>query len=109
MVEKLLECGAEVNIFNIPHGKSVLHYAVHLQREDLMHLFLKAGADITAKGKTDSKTPYELANDMKQAVCLSALCLRYGSTRTLFVSCPIMMQNRKWRKRCGRFKSCTSG
>lgn len=68
LVEKLLECGAEVNIFNIPHGKSVLHYAVHLQREDLMHLFLKSGADITAKGKTDNKTPYELAIDMKQTV-----------------------------------------
>lgn len=67
-MEKLLECGAEVNIFNIPHGKSVLHYAVHLQREDLMHLFLKAGADITVKGKTDNKTPCELAQETKQAV-----------------------------------------
>jgi ankyrin repeat protein len=98
LVERMLDAGADVNIYTNSHGEGVLHYAVRLQREDLMSgttlslslflslfihslfvyffvewsernvlssdvhaVLLKAGADITVKGKIEQKTPLELA------------------------------------------------
>jgi ankyrin repeat protein len=60
LVEKLLEAGADVNIYSHSHGEGVLHYACRLQRADLTMAFLKAGADVKVRGK-EGKTPYELA------------------------------------------------
>ncbi len=46
MVDKLLELDADVNISNHSHGNTPLHYAVLLQRVDLMTALLEAGADV---------------------------------------------------------------
>jgi ankyrin repeat protein len=59
MVDLLLGAGADVNLLNI-RGESSLHFAVHLGREDLVAVLVKAGADVTIRG-IDKKTAYELA------------------------------------------------
>jgi len=61
LVELLLDNGANVNIVNSSHGEGVLHYAVRLQRSDLVSVLIKAGADLKIRGRKAGKTPYELA------------------------------------------------
>jgi hypothetical protein len=58
MVNLLLEAGADVNLLST-RGESCLHFAVHLGREDLVSVLIKAGADITIRG--NEKSAYELA------------------------------------------------
>ena len=60
MVNLLLEAGADVNLLST-RGESCLHFAVHLGREDLVSVLIKAGADITIRGGAEGKSAYELA------------------------------------------------
>lgn len=60
MVNMLLEAGADVNLLS-NRGESCLHFAVHLGREDLVSVLIKAGADITIRGGSEGKSAYELA------------------------------------------------
>ena len=46
------------------HGEGPLHFAVRLNRDDLVTLLLKSGADHTIKGKS-GKTPLNLAEESK--------------------------------------------
>lgn len=41
-----------------------LHYAIRLNRRDLVKILLNAGADVTIKDSKTNKTPYNLAVDM---------------------------------------------
>lgn len=52
MVNLLVKHKADVNKQSTG-GETPLHYAVHLGREDLVTILLKAGADITIKGGRD--------------------------------------------------------
>ncbi len=60
MVDLLIKNGADVNKTNA-QGEIPLHYAIRLSREDLVTILLRAGSDITIRGKRENKTPYELA------------------------------------------------
>lgn len=58
----LIEHGADVNVVN-DRGESVLHYAVHLGRADLVNLILRARPKLDLKG-AEGHTPLELARDV---------------------------------------------
>lgn len=62
MVDLLLKNGADVNLLT-SIGEGALHYAVHLGRDDLVSVLLRAGADVTIAGSKTKKTPYQLALD----------------------------------------------
>jgi len=64
LVKALLEHHADVNKAN-NNGDSPLHFAVRMNRDDLVVLLLKAGADITMRDRREKKTPLELAKNPK--------------------------------------------
>lgn len=64
LVNALLEHHADVNKVN-NNGDSPLHFAVRMNRDDLVVILLKAGADITMRDKREKKTPLELARNPK--------------------------------------------
>eukprot|EP01105_Mastigella_eilhardi_P001782 TRINITY_DN12164_c0_g1_i2.p1 TRINITY_DN12164_c0_g1~~TRINITY_DN12164_c0_g1_i2.p1 ORF type:complete len:523 (+),score=104.77 TRINITY_DN12164_c0_g1_i2:180-1571(+) len=71
LINLLCKAGADPNIVNF-NGEGALHFAVRLNRQDLVFLLLQAGADQTMKGK-EGKTPYDLAVQSKReqiAQCL---------------------------------------
>jgi ankyrin repeat protein len=59
IVKLLLEHGATVNMQTFK-GDTALHYAVRMNRKDLVFELLGANADINLKNKED-KTPFDLA------------------------------------------------
>eukprot|EP01107_Rhizomastix_libera_P014113 TRINITY_DN422_c0_g1_i2.p1 TRINITY_DN422_c0_g1~~TRINITY_DN422_c0_g1_i2.p1 ORF type:complete len:821 (-),score=198.20 TRINITY_DN422_c0_g1_i2:30-2492(-) len=63
LITHLLNNGAHVNQLN-SHGEGPLHFAVRLNRDDLVTLLLKSGADHTIKGKS-GKAPLDLAEESK--------------------------------------------
>lgn len=73
LVELLLEAGAAVNIYNVPNGEGVLHYAVRLKRPDLVSILLESGADIFARENKTKKTPLEIALESNNSVMASQL------------------------------------
>eukprot|EP00727_Mastigamoeba_balamuthi_P007856 m51a1_g3691 putative ankyrin repeat-containing protein (731) ;mRNA; f:350527-353786 len=60
LVNYLIEQGADVNKLNVRH-EGPLHFAVRMNREDLVMILLKAGADISVRDQRENKTPLELA------------------------------------------------
>jgi serine/threonine protein kinase len=59
LVKMLLHRRVRVSELNF-HGETPLHYAVHLQRSDVILLLVKAGADLSVRGK-GGLTPHGLA------------------------------------------------
>ena len=55
-----------MNATTEPHGENALHYAVRLQRGDLIRVLVQAGADIHLKDNRQRETPYELAISTEQ-------------------------------------------
>lgn len=64
-VNKLKQKGADVNI-PTTYGETALHYAVRLERKDLLKVLLQGGADPTIKDSQNNKTPYEIALQLNQ-------------------------------------------
>lgn len=65
IVKLLIQYNADVNIGNSAN-ETALHYAVRLQRKDLVKILLNAGADIKIKESKSGKTPYDLAVESGQ-------------------------------------------
>lgn len=57
----LIEHGADVNVVN-DRGESVLHYAVHLGRNDLVNLILRARPKLELKVNPLSFSLHEFVN-----------------------------------------------
>jgi ankyrin repeat protein len=69
-VDLLISNGADVNAKNLD-DETPLHYAVRLNRKDLVQTLVVGGADLSCKGKRENKTAYEMAvkygyNEMAQ-------------------------------------------
>eukprot|EP01116_Phalansterium_solitarium_P012847 TRINITY_DN2951_c0_g2_i2.p1 TRINITY_DN2951_c0_g2~~TRINITY_DN2951_c0_g2_i2.p1 ORF type:complete len:507 (-),score=184.52 TRINITY_DN2951_c0_g2_i2:83-1603(-) len=65
LMQSLIKYGADCNKQSAQTAMTALHYAVHLNREDLVTLLLRGGARVDIKGgKEPKKTPFELAVDL---------------------------------------------
>lgn len=63
LVKILVQNGSDVNLMN-NHGETPLHYAIHLNRKDLVFYLLAGGCDFHAKGKNENaRSAYELAKE----------------------------------------------
>eukprot|EP01116_Phalansterium_solitarium_P012849 TRINITY_DN2951_c0_g3_i1.p1 TRINITY_DN2951_c0_g3~~TRINITY_DN2951_c0_g3_i1.p1 ORF type:complete len:765 (-),score=279.05 TRINITY_DN2951_c0_g3_i1:553-2847(-) len=65
LVQALIKCGADCNISSKKLGMTALHYAVHLNREDLVMLLLRGGARLDLRAGRTPQTPLEVAQEMK--------------------------------------------
>jgi ankyrin repeat protein len=59
MVNLLLKAGADVNKATVPAGETPLHYAIYLDREDLVSILLQANADLNLR--TDKVTLFSFS------------------------------------------------